>query len=110
MIDLLDCEIQLFDDQGWALTPKVITTKLSIENQHNCHQLEMEIMPFCPEQENGIYFLNQVLYQQFDAKDNYWIYIDGYSWSNIIYNLTVKSMSVDCQGRNLIYSYYLAGL
>jgi hypothetical protein len=70
----------------------------------------MELISFCPEQENGIYFLNQAFRNQILAKDKYWLYIDNYSESNVIYNLSVKSMSVDSQGSYLIYSYYVVGL
>lgn len=106
MIDYFDSEIQLFDDSGYALTPKIIVNTLSIDNKYNSFYIEMEIIPFCPEQENGVYFLNQV----FKSKEKYWVYIDNYFCSNVVYNLCVKSMSIDSQGKDLVYSYCVVGL
>lgn len=105
MINYSDCEIQLFEDEGMPLTPKIIAN-VSLSNRYNCFQIEMELMPFCPEQENGIYFFNQV----FKSKEKCWIYIDNYSCSNVVYNLMFKAMSIDTQGSDLIYSYFIAGL
>ena len=106
MFNYIDCEIQLFDDEINTLTPKIIAN-LFVDNKNNCFQIDVEIMPFCPEQENGIYFLNEFIGSQ--NKPNYWIYVDNYFCSNVFYNLNCKSMGVDCLGRDLLYCYSLVG-